>query len=176
MSEFYFIRHGQTDHNISKVEVDHREDIALNETGKQQAKLVEPLISSLPVQTICSSPLKRALETKQIISAGLRVPHHQISDLGECPMEIWREMERLGMRPPLTSEAGLSQFIKQVGRGIEKALSLPGPSLVVAHGGVHWALCCLLQIEDHSWAIDNCVPVYFRIGTDRKWTAQILSC
>lgn len=56
--EFYFIRHGQTDHNKSAPKIDH-EDISLNDIGWQQANEIESIIAALPIKTICFSPLKR---------------------------------------------------------------------------------------------------------------------
>ena len=65
--EFYFIRHGQTDHNISegKEKGDHHGDIPLNATGRNQAAAIEHMIALLPILTICTS---RSLKSKQILS------------------------------------------------------------------------------------------------------------
>ena len=57
---FYFVRHRQTDHNLLDGidKEDHPENISLNDIGKKQAEFIEPFIASLPIQTICSSPLR----------------------------------------------------------------------------------------------------------------------
>lgn len=67
--EFYFVRHGQTDHNIhdGKHKDGHPEDIPLNKTGGNQALAIKLLIALLPVQTVCCSLMKRAQKTKKII-------------------------------------------------------------------------------------------------------------
>lgn len=173
--EFYFIRHGQTDHNISKANLkgDHP-DIPLNETGRSQAKSAEPIIASLPIRTVCSSPLKRVQETKEIITSRLEVTHHTIDDLRECPSQIWKEMARLGMYSSLPQDGVVRHFMDRVRNGINQALSLPGPSLIVAHGGIHWAICCLMGIQEHEWSIDNCAPVHFLIVDNGKWFAKKL--
>jgi probable phosphoglycerate mutase len=174
--EFYFVRHGQTDHNLieGKHKEDHPGDIPLNATGRNQAKLIQPTISALPIKTVCSSPLKRAQETKEIITANLQVNHHEINDLGECSAQIWKEMAQFGMYSPLPSGGIARQFIDQVSNGINQALSLPSPSLIVAHGGVHWAICCLIGINGYDWSINNCIPVHFSIGDNGKWIAKKL--
>lgn len=174
--EFYFVRHGQTDQNIveGKNKNDFPEDIPLNETGRNQAMTIQPIISTLGLHTVCSSPLTRAQETKEIITMNLQVTHHEIHDLGECSTQIWKEMSELGMCSTFPKEGIVWQFMNRVRNGINQALSLPGTLLVVAHGGVHWAICCLLGIEGHSWAIDNCVPVHFIIGNNGKWVAKKL--
>ena len=176
--EFYFIRHGQTDHNllsgIHKGE-DHPAEIPLNDTGRNQAKLIEPTIAMLPIQTICSSPLKRVQQTKEIIASQLEVKSLEIDDLSECSASIWKELVLHGMYSPLPQEGVARQFMDRVRNGINQALSMPGPTLVVAHGGVHWALCCLMGIEEHEWAIANCIPVHFSIGDHGKWIAKKLT-
>lgn len=64
--EVYAVRHGQTDWNAVQ-RVQGRTDIPLNETGREQARSVA---ASLPddIGIILSSPLKRALETAEIIN------------------------------------------------------------------------------------------------------------
>ena len=175
--EFYFVRHGQTDHNIleGKDKGDHPHDISLNATGKAQAALIEPIVESLPVQTICVSPTQRTKETRAIAASRLAIPHFEIDDLGECTMLIWKELVKLGMYSPLPKEGPAWHFIDRVRRGINHALSLPGPPLIVAHGGVHWATCCLLGIKAHSWSIENCGIVHFSYTEKEQWSAKRLS-
>lgn len=172
--EFYFVRHGQTDHNLRGVKEDHPRHIPLNETGKKQAQMIEPIISALPVKIVCSSPLRRAQETKEIITANLVAVHHEIEDLGECSSLIWSHMSKRGMFAPLPEDGPAREFMDRVRSGINQALALPGPILVVSHGGVHWALCCLMGIEEHQWATQNCTPIHFSIASSGKWTAKKL--
>lgn len=175
--EFYFIRHGQTDHNI--LEGRHKDsvhygDISLNEIGRTQARFIEPIVSNLPIKIVYSSPLKRAQETKEIITAKLLLSHYVIDDFRECSGPIWNEMFGRGMYSSIPKDGIARQFMDQIQYGINQVLSLSGPSLVVAHGGVHWAICCLMSIEMHEWEIDNCVPVHFSIGDNGKWVAKKL--
>jgi probable phosphoglycerate mutase len=172
--EFYFVRHGQTDHNLSKKKEDHHKDIPLNETGRNQAKTIEPIIASLPIRTVCSSPMKRAKETKEIITERLLADHHEIDDLGECTARIWQEMSKRGMYSDIPIDGEARLFMDRVRKGIDHVLSLPGPLLIVAHGGVHWAACCLMCIENHEWAIANCAIVHFSMGANGKWLAKKL--
>ncbi len=174
--EFYFVRHGQTDHNISSAnrKTDHPSDIPLNATGRSQALAIEKTIAALPIRTICASPLRRVQETKELICTNLLVPHHNIEDLGECTALIWDTMAALGMYSPLPEEGIVRAFMDRVKNGLNHALSLPGPVLVVAHGGVHWALCHLMGIQQHNWVIDNCVPVHFYLESNVTWRAKML--
>lgn len=170
--EFYFVRHGQTDHNKHNLTTDCG-DIPLNETGREQARSIESLIAKLPVKTLCHSPLLRAKETKDIVSVNLQVEHKEIPHLTECNGKVWMEMTSLGLGAHHKAKGAVSDFIEQVRKGVNLALEHTGPVLIVAHGGVHWAMCCLMEV-DHTWSIENCLPVHFSIGKNGKWQARKL--
>lgn len=170
--EFYFIRHGQTDATILKCPVDA--DVPLNPVGLSQALSIEPLIASLPVKTVCYSPLKRAQETKDIVCKRLDVCHQEILGLTECSLEIWQRMTAHGKEAHLKGDESVSRFMYQVIKGMNEALGYEGPVLVVAHGGVHWALCCWMGVE-HEWVIDHCVPIHFSISSQGHWIAKKVS-
>lgn len=171
--EFYFIRHGQTDYNILPCKVDH-EDVSLNATGFQQAQAVEAVIATLPVKSICFSPLKRAKETKDAIALRLQATHYETPDLGECSLQVWSEMTTLGSKALQSPHPHVKSFMQKTLNGLNNALSCEGPTLIVAHGGIHWAMCCLMGISDHDWLIDNCLPVHFYIGSNNQWEAKKL--
>lgn len=171
--EFYLIRHGQTDYNLSLLKVDH-EDVSLNATGFKQAQSVEPIMATLPVKTVCCSPLKRAKETKEIVCTRLQASHYEVAELGECSVKVWNDMTQCGVNASASSERHVQTFMQRVINGINQALSFEGPVLVVAHGGIHWTLCCLMGIKNHEWMIDNCLPVHFFIGHEGYWEAKRL--
>lgn len=64
----YLIRHGQTDWNVMK-KMQGTEDIPLNDEGRTQAEACAQALSLIPFEAIYTSPLSRARETAQIISA-----------------------------------------------------------------------------------------------------------
>lgn len=168
--EFYFVRHGQTEHNISFAKTDHT-DISLNATGRTQALNAAPLIQQLPFQTICCSPLKRAKETKELLTPGRE--HQEIHDLGECTAEIWSAMISLGIHALDKGSSAVRNFLERTKNGLNQALRYPGPVLIVAHGGIHWAVCYWLNIQDYDWIIDNCKPVHFSINANSdQWEAN----
>ena len=172
--EFYFIRHGQTDGNIAPALEINNADISLNEAGIAQAHRIEPLVSSLPIKTICYSPLKRARETKEICCAGISAQHLEIHDLSECNSAIWQEMTSLGKEAHEHLEEPIYSFMQRVCSGINQALSKEGPVLIVAHGGIHWAMCCFTKIS-HEWIIDNCDLIHFSISETGQWQARTLT-
>ena len=84
MSRFiYIFRHGQTDWN-AEGRIQGHIDIPLNETGREQARKLIPVLKKLKVEAFLSSDLSRASETAQIIADELGgLPVHQDKDLRE---------------------------------------------------------------------------------------------
>ncbi|MBF0297441.1 MAG: histidine phosphatase family protein [Oligoflexia bacterium] len=78
----YCFRHGETDWNKEK-RFQGLTDITLNETGRNQANSLIPIIAKLNIKTIYSSPLKRAVETANIIAKSLNLNVIKIDDLQE---------------------------------------------------------------------------------------------
>ena len=67
------IRHGQTPWNQgSRIQGGFR-DIELSEVGRQQAKKIALALKEEDLTAICSSPLKRAFDTAQVIAK-----HHKL--------------------------------------------------------------------------------------------------
>ena len=64
----YIVRHGQTDSNVLKNRYGGRVDVLLNDTGREEAKKLKRDLEGITFDRVYSSPLKRALETAQIIS------------------------------------------------------------------------------------------------------------
>ena len=165
--QFYFLRHGETDFNARKILHDET-DIPLNEKGRSQANQIKPVISSLPVQTICVSPLLRAIETAEIAAGDLSCNVVVVEELRECSGSEWLKM--VANEPCKHVQA----FMKRVLAGINKALSFPGPVLIISHGGVHWALCHQIDVTGHEKKIGNCVPVHFSYTQQSAWDAARL--
>ncbi len=151
--EFYFIRHGQTDHNCGKIEGEHL-DIPLNKKGRSQAISIEPLVTNLPLLLVWTSPLKRAKETADILLHKLSLERVETVEFSECTVAIWKKM-REGERAK-----SIESFLQTVTIGLERVLTEKGPSLIIAHGGIYFAICKILGIPTDG-IIDNCVPVRF---------------
>ncbi|MDO5048498.1 MAG: histidine phosphatase family protein [Actinomycetaceae bacterium] len=66
-SRIVFVRHGQTDYN-SGGRVQGQIDIALNETGRQQASAMGPVVAKFEPVKIVSSDLSRAHDTAREIA------------------------------------------------------------------------------------------------------------
>lgn len=62
----FIVRHGQTDHNVQKILQGHL-DTDLNDTGRDQARLVGNFFSQIPIDYFLSSDLTRCQQTLQSI-------------------------------------------------------------------------------------------------------------
>ncbi len=166
---FTFVRHGETEHNRQQYKTDH-DDVPLNETGRQQALSLAPLMGEY--QSIYCSPLQRAKETKELFAPN--VPHIEIEDLGECTARVWGEMTLLKSRALEMGGEDVVGFLEKVKRGVNGVLdSQANFPLIVSHGGVHWAICFWMGIENHDWLIGNCEPVHF-FYDNGQWRTKLL--
>ncbi len=66
------VRHGETEWTLSGQHTG-RTDIPLTERGRQQARLLEPLLSTANFALVLSSPLRRARETCELAGLGPRM-------------------------------------------------------------------------------------------------------
>lgn len=178
---FYFLRHGETDWNRRRVMQGHK-DIPLNATGLAQAQEIAPAVARLPIATICCSTLSRSRKTADIVNTR-NVPVVVIDDLKECGFGIhegqdaaaaWREDWRRGK--PIPGGESLEQFSARLLRGMNAALSQPGPVLIVGHGGSVWPLEKFAGITTGLHMV-NCALYRFDppVSLDGPWTYMPLA-
>lgn len=171
--EFYYLRHGLVDYGKNDG-LDETPDAPLNAKGQEQARVVRPVIERLPIRTICVSPLLRAQQTKNIVAENLNVPVVVIEELRECDDTIWFAMNALdSSSPPAMVEQAVFDFMDRAVEGILKAITHPGPVLIVAHGGIHWAFCHQLNVEHPMKRLLHCVPVHFTCHNN-SWKAKLV--
>lgn len=170
-SSFYYVRHGECDFQNRHYSDEEDMHFPLNDNGHRQAHSIKPLIEQLPIKTVCISPMKRAKQTFEIIAGSLNCHKVVIDDLRECNLATWLQMTQ----EPFDHRGELVQhFFERALRGVSRALEYPGPVLIVAHGGIHWAISHLLGV-DHEKKIPNCVPVHFHVENIDGWKAKILA-
>ncbi len=169
---FYFLRHAETDHNLYKIYDEFTEKIQLNENGKKQALQVQRIFSSISIATVCSSPLLRVQQTKEIILENKPVEDIILDEFCECSSSLW-QLFLAAETGALPSEewAPIHEFTQRVKTGLEKALQYTSPMLLVAHGGTYWALAHLLDIQGDR-KIGNCDLRYIIPDTSGIWKAE----
>ena len=72
MTNIFIVRHGQDEDNAAGILNGHR-DMPLTEKGRQQAQLVAQKLRDDSIDAILSSPLKRTMQTANIIAKELGI-------------------------------------------------------------------------------------------------------
>ena len=86
--KLYFIRHGETVWN-TQAKLQGKSDIPLNEKGVALARVTGEALADVPFAAIYSSPLKRALQTAQVVAGEGDVPSVTDRRLEEIGFGIW---------------------------------------------------------------------------------------
>ena len=91
----YLVRHGATDANLKRPYVLQGRgiDLGLNETGREQANAVARFLTDHEFAHVYSSPMKRAVETAQMIAADRDVRISAVDGLQECDVGKWEGMD-----------------------------------------------------------------------------------
>lgn len=172
---FYFVRHGETDANANPhiKRVDY--DLPLNQRGRQQAVDAKEVAQNLSFRKVKCSPTQRAQQTKELMLDGFDVEYHDDDRLSECCTEVWSKMVQLEESYGYKVCPSVQGFLSRVIDGVASALEEEDSVFILAHGGVHWAICYHMCIEDHPWKIGNCEIVHFEPVGDTHWKARVLS-
>ncbi len=173
--KFFYIRHGQTDWNLAGRWQGHT-DIALNDTGRQQAHDAAPRVATLPITHLYSSPLSRAKETADIVNKSLNLPLIMNAGLKEVGFGIlegkqddmgaytkkWREEN-------YTPEGAESYhiFTDRIVATVSAILNLDGTPLIVAHGGAFWPIQETLNLTVEG-NLPNATPLCVE-PTEQGW-------
>ncbi|MEM6781869.1 MAG: histidine phosphatase family protein [Pseudomonadota bacterium] len=168
MTEFFFIRHGETDWNKKGLMQGHT-DIPLNDTGLAQAEKAAQTLKNHDIKHLICSPLQRCLQTaeaaKKIFNLSLtlddRLIERSFGDFeGMDRMSIPRD-EHGHIQGEVESVEPFAGVIKRAKDTIEHYTNLHKGEriLFISHGGVgaalHVALC------DQKIMLANAVPYHF---------------
>ncbi len=171
MADIILVRHGETEWNVAEI-FRGRIDIELNETGIKQAELLAEYLSHLKIDAIFSSPLKRALQTAEImagchqldvnIAPGLTdfnygkwqgLSHQEVKDKYKELYEGWINRPDNVKMP---SGESLSSVRKRAMEVVTKVIAMLEKTVVlVSHRVVNKVLiCALLGLDNsHFWKI-----------------------
>jgi broad specificity phosphatase PhoE len=150
MTTILFARHGETDWNRERRFQGHA-DPPLNDRGREQAAELAGLLAGDGIRAVYSSPLRRALETAEIVADRLELPVVSVEALREINVGEWQALtrEEVQARYPeafarwLDFETGwtLGESYEELGARVLAAVRLiadahPGERvLLVTHGG-----------------------------------------
>ena len=187
MTQIILVRHGETEWNVKEV-FRGRIDIELNETGVKQAGLMAEYLSSLRIDAIYSSPLRRALTTAEavagyhklnvVITPGLTdfnygewqgLSHQEVRDRYKQLYAQWINHPELAKIPAgETLDEVRRRAVSVVDRVIAKH---EGSVVLVSHRVVNKVLiCALLGLDNsHFWNVrqDTCGMTIFTYENKR---------
>lgn len=171
---FWFLRHGETDWNAQGLSQGNV-DIPLNPNGIAQARAAAETLRGLGIASIVASPLSRARVTAEHAAAALGLPVQVDPQLREVsfgvqegqPMSDWFDDWIFGRLTPDGAEPFAALRARAVA-AINRALDLPAPALVVAHGALFRALRAEMGLPP-AVRLPNAVPVWCEPG-EPAWT------
>lgn len=85
IKNIYVVRHGETDWN-KNLRFQGLTDIKLNETGREQAIKLRPIMQQLQIESVYSSSLARAYETAELATLDLKLAIQKDDRLRETNM------------------------------------------------------------------------------------------
>ena len=171
---FWFLRHGETDWNAQNLSQGNV-DIPLNPTGLAQAHAAAARLRHRGIVNIVSSPLSRAADTARIVADALGLAVSFDEELREVSFGVqeakpmagaWFAEWVEGIATPDQAES-FAELRLRAARAINRALELPAPVLVVAHGALFRALRADMGLEPNV-RTPNATPFWCEPGN--PWT------
>jgi len=167
MVKLILARHGETVWNVEKI-YRGRTDVNLDEVGIKQAELLGKHLSNWELETIYSSPLRRAIDTANIIARYQKIGVHIAEGLIDFDYGEWQslpEQRAKRLYPTLHDEwhnnphkvrmpggESLEDVKKRAIKVVNAVLSeYQGSIVLVSHRVVNKVLICSLLGLDNSY-------------------------
>jgi broad specificity phosphatase PhoE len=170
--QLILIRHGETLWN-KEGRVQGISDIELSSVGIEQAKLLALSLKDQPVKAIHTSPLKRALQTAEIINELHRKEIHIHQDLmemnqGDFEGVSFKELidnKKEFLEKWITDPASvkmpngesLTELQERAWRALEKIINKEEDALVVAHNFIIAVIICRIRSISLNEFLSSCV-------------------
>lgn len=161
-SSFLYVRHGETPDNLAGILGGGEHDIELAPSGRDGAAALAPIIAARDdIDVIFCSPMLRTRQTAELLNAQAQKPIVVIDSLyewlvGDCSgkeMSIYGEKFRSWTYDPPGGESREVFAARVVAAITECSRQKPdGRFLIVAHGGVWWALMSHLGLPPQPMA------------------------
>jgi probable phosphoglycerate mutase len=97
--KLYFVRHGESEANTQHVISNYASPFGLTERGREQVQVLAERLKDMPLTTMYSSPVLRAMDTADILYQALDLPYRVTEALreyhcgileGKSDEESWR--------------------------------------------------------------------------------------
>ena len=147
VDKFYFLRHGETEHNKRRI-IQTQRGVTLNDTGRGQARAAAQILKHVNFPEIHASDLERAWETAEIVNAECRKPIHKAPGLYERNWGDWAGQSNVDLDWGGTPGNGetLEEFTLRTLQGFNDVLR-HREILVVAHGGNYAVLMAAIGLS-----------------------------
>ncbi len=171
---FYFVRHGESEHNQKKLVAGGKTDSPLTEKGIAQAFSLKDKILAAGIKHVISSPMIRALKTAEIAWSG--IPDID-ENLREFELGIFEGKEDKGVTEyvvdlpydvPVPDGESKKEFVQRIISSLNKWLkTYENPLLVVAHGFIWGALLYVMELPIYKpdgtlvADLENCTLAHF---------------
>ncbi len=162
--DIYLIRHGQTDYNVAH-RLQGQRDTDLNDRGRAQAREGAAFLRGrgIHIAHVYSSPLKRAVETAEIMTG---IPRDRFTlddrlkeiDFGPVEGEVWEELGDVfsdyiddpWANPPFDGIEPVPHLLERTKAFLQAlyASPEPGPVLIATHGMTLHALLVNMDSRD----------------------------
>jgi len=172
MTKLILARHGETAWNVEKI-YRGRADVNLDEVGVKQAELLGKYLSNWKLEAIYSSPLKRALDTANIIARYQKIGVHIAEGLIDFDYGKWQSLSEQEVKKIYTTlhnewnnnphkvkmpgGESLEDVRRRAIEVVDDVLSkYQGSVVLVSHRVVNKVLICsLLGLDNsHFWNIN----------------------
>ena len=168
MTRLLLVRHGETEFN-SVGRIQGHTDIDLSAKGRRQVELLADYLADEPIDVICSSDLRRASRSAEIIASRfdkkvITRPELREIDYGKISgltfpevAKQFPDVAKLWFTRPLSLQFPGGESVDQLrARVVRFLIELkPKPEqtvLIVAHGGpLKFAICTLIGLDAKHW-------------------------
>ncbi len=195
MIQLFLVRHGESIWN-EEDRVQGQQDIPLNETGRNQAIALGKRLRGIRVVACFSSPLKRAVETANLILKASEnfAPIVNLPELMERKFGDWEGKSIADLQlsypeefsqwlaaqqiPAPPKGESIGELVKRVELGLNQILTVKkGNILIVGHSGsIKAAICALFKLPLSSFVrlrIDNASLTILEIEDGRTRLVQL---
>lgn len=191
-----FVRHGETDWNVSGQVQGGNADRPLTDNGREQARALAASLRRDFFDLVVTSDLRRAAETGKILADALGLPTAEPwPELRERDMGKWsgRTESELPPMPGTSTSPAMHTATPEDGESLDAFLEraravcdrlraeYPGKKvLVVTHGGLIRALAAVRENLHHEEAcameVANAACVPMDLGPDMRRVPDVLDC
>jgi broad specificity phosphatase PhoE len=170
---FYFLRHGQTNCNASRIF--QSADEPLSVLGLEQAARAAALLAGEPIRSIVCSDMNRAFVTARTVAEPLGLTPQPQAGLRERHFGALIGSSSVNIDWSCDPEGGesLAGFVSRKHPALAAALDATAPVLVVAHGGTLYVLAAMLGVPIDMSLLGNAQPLRFD-RRDGRWTVRAL--